>query len=105
RSSFRHIDHDLNLRLVVKGQQLNGDGLEIEHRAGNERCYANPDQEIACRFAGIDHTVRDTGIKLPQLAAAFIMAVTTAVQGLARKADHQPRRDHDSYEKGKYHRS
>ena len=74
---FGQVDDQLHLRLVVEGQQLHRDRLEIKHRHGDQRRDTHADQEQLGRTAGRDHPLGDPGVKVSQLAAVRRLVMPT----------------------------
>ena len=97
------VHHQLDLALVVEGQQLDRDRLEIEHRAGQQRGHPHGDQEALGAGLGGDHPAGVFAVKRAKLAALGIL-VPVIVQRLAGKADHQPGGDDHRDEERKDHR-
>ena len=99
--AFGQIDHHLHFRFVVERQQLDGDGLEIEQRAGGQRGQAHHPQEALGRRTLHDDACGGAAEDLPQSAAAFILVPMQ--RRTAGQLEHRPWCNHHGHEEGKQH--
>ena len=103
RGPLGHVEHHLQLGLVVERQQLHGHGLGGEHGAGDQGGDADPDQEGPGAPACGDDACGDAAIQAPQRALVVRVRRMAGGQGLAGEAHHQPGGDDHGDEEREHH--
>ena len=106
RARLRQVDHDLQLRLVVEGQQFHGDVAgEEQHAGGGRGAGDDGEEQPGARTAGQQRT-GDAQVEAAERADFVVAGRGRAASGEvpSGEAVEQPGRDHDGDEEREQHR-